>query len=136
MKAAEFKAENLRRRHSRLSGLGALGRKECRGIYFQRTRQNHQFDIRHTTQLRFDLREGGAAQFQSKQRASGGKQVLRQSLTVAQFPDLRPHHIFQCLLFSSRHAPRMEPDTILNELINCSIIGAMCELLTKRIKRT
>lgn len=107
----------------RISGLPGTpfigGRQQCRRFHFERLRQDNQFGIRYATKLRFNFREGAAAQFQPEHRTARREQFLCQSLLVTQFPDLRADNV---LRFG--HAPIMELDLILLRGLNCSVYGA------------
>ncbi len=94
-----------------------------RWFHLERLRQDHQFRIRDATKLGFDFREGAPAQFQSKHRAAGRKQLLCQPLLVTQFPDLRPDDVLR--MFS--HAPEMELDIKTGGASDCSVFGATCQ---------
>jgi hypothetical protein len=74
--------------------------------------------------LRFDLGQGGAAQFEAKNGAAGGKKLLRQALLVSQFSNLRADNVSQQFLFS-RHAPEMELDNRVEGGPDCSDFGAV-----------
>jgi hypothetical protein len=73
--------------------------------------------------LRFDLRQGGAAQFKAKNGAAGRKKLLRQTLLVSQFSNLRADNVSLQFLFS-RHAPEMELDNRCERGPDCSNFGA------------
>jgi len=111
----------------RISGLPGTpfvwGRQQRCRFHFERLCQDNQFGISYATKLRFNFREGAAAQLQSKHRTARRKQFLRQSLLVTQFPDLRTDNV---LRFG--HAPIMELYLILLRGLNCSVYGATASM--------
>ena len=88
-------------------------------FHLERLRQNHQFGIRDAAKLRLDFGKRAPAQIPAEDRTAGGEHFLRQSLLVAQLPDLRPDDV---LRFG--HAPKTELDSRMAGELNCSIIGA------------
>jgi hypothetical protein len=54
-------------------------------LHFESSRQNNQFNIRDTTQLRLNFRERCASQLQSRDRAASGEHFLRQSPLIGQW---------------------------------------------------
>ena len=105
-------------------------RQQSRRVHFECLCQNHQFDIRDATQLRFYFRERAAAQIPAKNRTAGGKHSLRQLLLITQFANLRADNVLRFC-----HAPKMELDTTRTPGLNCSVFGAMCSVQTTRQKR-
>jgi hypothetical protein len=98
-------------------------RKQRRNIHSQRIRQCDQLGIRHTTQLGFDLGQGGATQFEAKNGATSRKKLLRQPFLVSQSSDLRADNVLRSSLFL-RHAPEMELDNRVTTGPDCSNFGA------------
>ncbi len=92
-------------------------------FHFQSLSQNHQFKVHNTSKLRFNFREGCAAQFQPQDGAAGGEHFLRQSPLISKFSNLRANNVLQPFL-SFCHAPKMELDSIGNRTLNCSVFGA------------
>ena len=119
-----FRAQRNGEKSRQSPGAGLFEWKECSCVHFKSFRQYYEFHVGDTTQLGFNFREGGTAQFQSKHGTSSREHLLRHRFLISQFSDLRTNQVFRLLLLSSCHAPEMELDTITNRLPNCSDIGA------------
>ena len=104
-------------------------------VHFEGFRQYHQLRISYTTKLCLNFRESGAAQFQSKHGTPGREHLLGHLFLITQFSDLRTNQIFRLPLLSSCHAPKMELDTIMERLPNCSNIRAKCRVLTNALNK-
>jgi hypothetical protein len=126
MKSSLSPLEVCQRRPSARTSALLLGREERGCIHLECFGQDCQFSVSDAAQLSFNLRERPPTQFQPQHRAACGKKLLRQSLLVTQFSDLRAGNVLRLFMFSSRHAPKMELDGITKGAFNCSDIGAVC----------
>lgn len=97
-------------------------------IHFKSLCQKHQFGIRNTAELRLDFREGATTQIPAKNRTPGSKHLLRHLLLITQFSDLRADNVFRLA-----HAPEMELDSRMSDVMNCSIIGAICKVASASV---
>ena len=62
-------------------------------LHFERHRQDKHFRITDTPELRLDLRQRRAAQIPTMNRTTRSQHVLRQSLVIAQLPDVWPNNV-------------------------------------------
>ena len=75
------------------AGTAFFNREKGVGVHFERLGQYDQLGIGDATELGFDFRERSATQFQTQDRATGGKHLLRHPSLVTQFPDFRPDDV-------------------------------------------
>ena len=97
-----------------------FGRQQGLDAGLQYIGEGNQFEIRHATQLSFDLRQRGAAHVQSANSTSCCQHLLRQASLVAKFSNLRSDDVLR-----PGHAPDLELDLRAWPLFNCSGFGAI-----------